>query len=236
MNRKIVVDFGLPLALLLLTTAIVAVTGADLGVSAWVYHLGGWPVGKQLPWHQLYRWGCYPAFIIGVASLGLLLTACFKPALARFRRKAVFMLLLLLLGPGILVNVFLKDHWGRPRPRQVVQFGGTMQFHQPWMPGEAGRGKSFPSGHAASAFYLAMTAFVLRRRWPRSATLVFAGGMFYGMLMGVARISQGGHFVTDILWAWGVVHLTAVTLYYLMKLDRDPPGRPVPEPQPSCST
>jgi membrane-associated PAP2 superfamily phosphatase len=50
---------------------------------------------------------------------------------------------------------------------------------------------------------------------------VFAGGILYGILMGVARISQGGHFASDILWAWGVVHLTAVALYYLMGLDRE---------------
>ena len=39
--------------------------------------------------------------------------------------------------------------------------------------------------------------------------------------MSVARISQGGHFLSDNLWAWGMVHLLAVTLYYLMRLDRD---------------
>ncbi len=225
MNKKLI-DFGLPLGILLIGTVIIAVTGTDLGVSAWVYHLNGWPVGSRIPWQQFYRWGCYPAVIVGLASLGLLLAARFRPALARFRRQAAFMLLLLFLGPGLLVNVLFKDHWGRPRPRQVVQFGGTMQFHQPWTPGESGTGKSFPSGHAASAFYLAMTSFALRRRWPKSAALVFASGMLYGVLMGVARISQGGHFVTDILWAWGVVHLTAVTLYYLLRLDREEPTSP----------
>ena len=40
-------------------------------------------------------------------------------------RAAVFLVLSLLLGPGLLVNVILKDNWGRPRPGSVVEFGGT---------------------------------------------------------------------------------------------------------------
>jgi len=131
------------------------------------------------------------------------------------------MVVLLLLGPGLLVNTVLKDGWGRPRPREVAQFGGHRAFHNPWERGVPGEGKSFPSGHGASAFYLAMPFFVLRRRYPRAALRVFVFGMLYGAVMGVARIAQGGHFVSDILWAWGVVHLTAVTLYYLMGLDRE---------------
>ncbi|HEX9080023.1 MAG TPA: phosphatase PAP2 family protein [Desulfuromonadaceae bacterium] len=220
MNRKLL-DFGVPLVVLLLATALIAATGADLRVSAWFHRPGGWPVGDRFPWHQLYRWGYYPAYIIGFASLGVCLAGWFRPALVPFRRGAAYLVVLLLLGPGLLVNTVFKDHWGRPRPRQVVQFGGTMAFHHPWEPGEAGKGKSFPSGHGGAAFYLAMPYFVLRRRRPRAADLVFAAGMLYGGLMGIARISQGGHFVSDILWAWGVVHLTAVTLYYLMGLDRE---------------
>jgi membrane-associated PAP2 superfamily phosphatase len=211
----------MPLIVLLLGTTLIAATGADLALSAWFHRPDGWPVGDRFPWHQLYRWGYYPAYILGVAALGVLLASLFRPSLSRFRRQCAFMVLLLLLGPGLLVNPVLKDHWGRPRPRQIVQFGGSLQFHHPWERGEANTGKSFPSGHAASAFYLAMPFFVLRRRKPHLAMPVYAGAMVYGVLMGVARIAQGGHFASDILWAWGVVHLTAVALYYLMGLDRE---------------
>lgn len=225
MNRKLL-DFGLPLLALLLGTMIIAATGADLALSTWFHRPEGWPVGNRFPWHQLYRWGYYPADIIGLGALGLLAASFFKTTLLRFRRRAAYLVVLLLLGPGLLVNVVFKDHWGRPRPRQIVQFGGTMEFHHPWERGEAGTGKSFPSGHGGSAFYLAMPFFVLRRRRPRLAVRVYTGGMLYGVLMGIARISQGGHFASDILWAWGVVHLTAVALYYLMGLEREEPPHP----------
>jgi len=220
MNRKLL-DFGLPLVILLAATAFIAITGADLKASAFFYRTTGWPIGNLPPWHQLYRFGFYPAYLLGIGALVLFVAGFFRHPLARYRKGAAFMVLLLALGPGLMVNSVLKDHWGRPRPREITLFGGTKTFHQPWERGGTDNGKSFPSGHGSSAFYLAMPYFVLRRRKPRLALWVFSGGMIYGALMGVARIAQGGHFVSDILWAWGVVHLCAAALYYLLGLDRE---------------
>lgn len=220
MNRKLL-DFGLPLVLLMAATVLIAVTGADLRLSAYFYIDGAWPVGNIQPWRVLYLYGYYPAYLLGGAALGLFVAGFFRPSLAGFRRGAAFMVILLALGPGLLVNTVFKDQWGRPRPREIVQFGGSKTFHQPWEKGEAKQGRSFPSGHGASAFYLAMPFFVLRRKYPTIAARIFAAGMCYGLIMGIARITQGGHFISDILWAWGMVHLTAVTLYYLMGLDRE---------------
>jgi len=218
MCRKLI-DFGLPLGILLLLTALIAVSGADLKLSTIAYRAGGWPLGNLQPWRFFYLYGFYPAYILGGLALGLFGATYVRPPLAEFRKGALFMVLLLALGPGLLVNEVIKVNWGRERPRQMTLFGGSKAYQQPWERGEPGTGRSFPSGHAGSAFYLAMPYFVLRRRKPHLAALVYSGGMFYGILMGIARIVQGGHFVSDILWAWGVVHLTAVALYYLMKLD-----------------
>lgn len=220
MNRKWL-DFAWPILLLLVATGLIASYGLDLRVSS-QFNIGGkWPVGELQPWWALRVYGYYPCDFLGVSALLVLIAGCFKASLAVYRRPAAFMVLLLLLGPGLLVNTVFKDHWGRPRPREIVRFGGKQQFQQPWQPGVAGMGRSFPSGHAGSAFYLAMPFFVWRRRNPQTALRIYLAGICYGVLMGVARISQGGHYVSDILWAWGMVHLTAVSLYYLVGLHRE---------------
>jgi membrane-associated PAP2 superfamily phosphatase len=136
--------------------------------------------------------------------------------------------ILLAIGPGIIVNAVFKEYWGRPRPREIVQFGGKKEFLHPWQKGIAHKGRSFPSGHSSAAFYLAAPYFIFRRRKPKAATLWLTGGLVFGTLMSVARITQGGHFLSDTLWAWGMVHILAVALYYLLKLDRD--EAPVPSP------
>jgi membrane-associated PAP2 superfamily phosphatase len=38
------------------------------------------------------------------------------------------------------------------------------------------------------------------------------GGLVYGCIMGMARIIQGGHFLSDVLWSAGFVYLTALVL------------------------
>jgi len=39
--------------------------------------------------------------------------------------------------------------------------------------------------------------------------------------MGVARMVQGGHFPSDVLWAGGMVYLVGLSLYYLLRLDQE---------------
>ena len=220
MTRK-QLDFGLPLAVLLLLTALIAISGADLRIATLAYRPEGWPIGGVQPWRFFYLYGYYPAYILGSVALGLFAASFIKPKLAGFRKGSAFMVILLALGPGLLVNTVFKGHWGRERPHEMTRFGGSKAYQQPWDRGETGSGRSFPSGHAAAAFYLAMPYFVLRQRKPRVAIWVYSGGMLYSILMGIARIVQGGHFVSDILWAWGVVHLTAVTLSYVMGLNSE---------------
>ena len=69
-------------------------------------------------------------------------------------RAILFLMATLALGPGLLVNVLLKDHWGRPRPVDVTQFGGDQHFVAWWDPrGECPNNCSFVSGDVAAAFW-----------------------------------------------------------------------------------
>ncbi|MFA7406083.1 MAG: phosphatase PAP2 family protein [Pelobacteraceae bacterium] len=214
-------DFILPVTILLLATVVIAATGADLQLSE-LFCIGGkWPVGDQEPWHFLYRIDRVPAIALGISGLAAALIGSIYKQRRHWVRPGLFLVILLALGPGLIVNTVFKDYWGRPRPREVSQFGGNKVFLHPWQKGIAHKGRSFPSGHSSAAFYLAAPFFVFRRRKPRMAAWWMTGGLLFGILMSVARITQGGHFLSDTVWAWGMVHLLAVALYYLLKLDRD---------------
>ena len=135
--------------------------------------------------------------------------------------RAIFILLLLALGPGLVVNVLLKDQLGRARPREVVEFGGHHQFTQFWQPGSTGSNSSFPSGHAAIAFFMIAPWFVLRDNKQIIATGFLVFGLSFGALVGVARILQGGHFVSDVVWAGGLIYLIGGGLALIMGFGRD---------------
>ncbi len=220
MNCK-VRDFALPVLILVLATIVISASGADLKVSSLFCIDGKWPVGDQQPWHLLYLLDRGPSIALGICGLVAAIIGSRDKQRRNWIRPGLFLVILLVLGPGLLVNVVFKEHWGRPRPREVVQLGGTKEFLHPWQKGIAHNGRSFPSGHSSAAFYMTAPFFVFRRRKPTVARWWMAGGLFFGVLMSIARITQGGHFLSDNLWAWGMVHLTAVALYYLQRLDRD---------------
>ncbi len=208
------------MAVLILSTALIALSGADLIVSSRFFISGGWPVGELFPWKLLYRIDRYPAVLL--AATGLIAAALsFKvPKFNNWKKWGVFLTLFLILGPGLLVNVVFKDGWGRPRPREIVQFNGKKEFLQPWQKGVTGQGRSFPSGHASAAFFMIAPFFIYRRRKPRLALYWLIGGMVFGILMSIARTAQGGHFLSDDLWAFGMVYLTGLFLATVMRLDQ----------------
>ena len=220
---------------LLLLTAMIAVSGADLAVSSFFYVKGAWSVGGRFPWNYLYLIDRYPAIVLASAGLMAAAASLRWPSWRHWGRGGIFLALLLALGPGLLVNVVLKDGWGRPRPREIVQFEGKKEFLQPWQKGISGQGRSFPSGHAAAAFYMIAPYFIYRNRNKHRARAWLAGGIVFGTFMSIARISQGGHFLSDNLWAFGIVYMTAMTLATVLRLDQASAEQSLPAPE-KCST
>jgi membrane-associated PAP2 superfamily phosphatase len=112
---------------------------------------------------------------------------------------AVFLLSTLILGPGLLANLILKRHWGRPRPDDVREFGGALDFVPWWNPlGTCDNNCSFVSGEASSAFWLLALAVLVPRPYRPYAV---AGAIVYGFAVGLTRMAMGRHFISDILFA-----------------------------------
>ena len=77
-------------------------------------------------------------------------------------RAALFLIVTLALGPGIITNVILKEHWGRSRPIDVQQLGGTDKFTPWWDPrGECPNNCSFVAGEPSGAFWTMAPALSL---------------------------------------------------------------------------
>lgn len=220
MSKTFVVQIIGTVALLVAATVLIAATDLDMKVTTFFYVPGrGFPYGNLQPGYSLYRFGVWPAYFLAGAALVVFCAGYFKRGFGQYRKAALFLVLLLALGPGLIVNSYFKDHWGRPRPRQVMEFGGSNRFHQPWQKDDLPDNKGFPCGHASAAFYLMAPYFVLRTRNKKWAIAWLSLGLVYGTLMGIERIAQGGHFVSDVLWSGGIVYLTGLVLAVAMRLN-----------------
>ena len=223
MNRKtaIILDWAIPLALLAAATVGFWTSDIDLAAERpfWTPD-GGWVHKDDQPWHGLYKLGVIPAWIVALSALAMLIASRWARKWAPHRRVAAFLAIVMIVGPGLLVNTVFKDNWGRPRPLDVYEFGGDRDFVQVWVKSPSGNGNSFASGHASTGFYLLTPFFFLRRRSMGKALFFLGLGLGYGSLLGLARMIQGAHFLSDVLWAAGMVYLTALSFYYILRLNR----------------
>ena len=114
-------------------------------------------------------------------------------------RAVVFLIATMVLAPGLLVNVVLKDHWGRPRPIDVTQFGGPEHFVAWWDPrGDCPNNCSFVSGDVAGAFWTIAPAALAPPQW---RALAMGAALALGTGMAAVRVMAGGHFVSDAVFA-----------------------------------
>ncbi len=174
-----------------------------------------WFLAKSPPWIWLYEYGVIPGIFLSIISFFTWIFSHTKKKLAILRPYLLICALTPIIASALLVNIVLKDHTGRPRPREIKQFSGNWEYLPALQIGIPGRGHSFPCGHCSIAFTLT-SGIVFWRLSRKFAILSLSVGLIYGILMSLARIVQGGHFITDAMWSLGVVWLTLTTLYYFV--------------------
>lgn len=151
----------------------------------------------------------------GVAVAGLSLAVLRR--WGNWRTRAVTWLYLVLclgVGPGLVTNMLFKDQWGRARPAQIVEFGGGKTFTPPLLPAnQCARNCSFVSGEAASMFAVFYAAALIV---PHGSVAMIVAGTIVGLAAGLVRMAQGGHFLSDVVFAGVFMALTAAGLYRLL--------------------
>lgn len=192
---------GVPLALWIgfpvFALLMVLWPGLDLAVSGVFYTPGAGFTLKGEPWERVLH-ESVPVLMVGV-NPALIALWWFNRRTGRgwlgfTGRKLAFLLCLLVLVPGLIVNLTFKEHWGRARPVTVVEFGGDRNFTPAFVLSDQ-EGGSFSSGHAAAAAYVVAVAATLAGRGSPWMWLA----LVYALAVGVARLVSGGHFLSDVL-------------------------------------
>ncbi|MEX0851886.1 MAG: phosphatase PAP2 family protein [Bauldia sp.] len=218
MSRRLLTD---PIVLLLAATVAVSAfflawPGVDIWVSALFYEPG---VGFTLSSDPLLIALRHSNDVAMVTIIAAVL-ASLAAKLARPERPSVippsaslFLVASLALAPGVLVNLVLKNQWGRPRPVMVEAFGGSAPYVEVWrITDYCSTNCSFVAGEASSAIWLTGLALVVPRKW-RPATALATGAA--ALALSLNRIAFGGHFLSDVLLSWCLTLLLMAVVYRL---------------------
>ena len=100
-----------------------------------------------------------------------------------------------------------------PRPIHLVEFGGPHAFTPVFRSGQCHRNCSFVSGEASSVYALGFAIAMMARR--RRAILM-ALAIFAGTVIGFIRIGQGGHFLSDIIFAGVLMAIVVALMHWLV--------------------
>lgn len=214
------------LSMAVLFTAPFFYTQLDLIVTQQFYHEisinSFWPMKEKYWVIFFYRSAPILTIAITASSLVLLVYAFIKNN-RRLRNICLFLLLTFIIAPGLITNALFKDNWGRPRPRQIVEFGGEQVYVPPLKyHGHQFNGHSFPSGHSAVGFALFSLWLIGRKKGKLSSfsLMLFFLVMSLGLMW--TRIVSGGHFLSDTLWSGLISVSVSWWLYhYLFRLDKN---------------
>lgn len=158
-------------------------------------------------WVELINLYVPAAFrVLLLVAVGGWLWATFSSTKKNWRLPLAFIVLAGALGPGLVVNLGFKDTWQRARPYQVQEFGGTQQFTRATVVADqCDSNCSFVSGHVACGFFLASLMLIDRKR----RVLWGIVGVLSGLTIGFSRMSDGAHWLSDVLWAGPITLMTS---------------------------
>lgn len=194
----------------------------DWSLTSYAYKISNDPVEHfvSLPiFDFFFEYGAMPATFTASIAAVLVVFSYLSKTFRSVRAPALTLLLTFAIGSGLLINGVFKEYWGRPRPKQVEEFGGTQQFRPFYSPNffhQPQPSKSFTCGHCAMGFYFFSLAYIGMRMKRKAITYL---GFFLALVLGIGlslmRILQGGHFFSDTLFSAVIMWYTTLAMGWL---------------------
>lgn len=220
MTRRWFLGHGLFLALSgVLLFYVFERTDLDLQLAAPFFNpvLGDFPLRQHGFFTPVFYYGVKFAVLAGALPAG---AGCLYGLGGRLPwlppRNAALALLGLILIPAAVAVLRLNTN--RHCPWDIAAFGGFAPYLGllAQASGDIARGMCFPAAHAATGFMWLAGGLALHTHSPRLARRVILGALCLGLVMGLTRQAQGGHFLSHTLWsawlAWAISLILAAAL------------------------
>ena len=185
----------------------------DLLIATYFYNFktASWRLAQNFWVNAIYNYGALPQLLSLHFLWVLLFLAYFKKTLINYNKHLI--LVSAVFASEILV-VVCKELFSRPRPRELIVFGGDNAFAKLWQIGE--QGLSFPSSHAKSGFIMIVLFYLLYFSHKKIAYFFLVLSLLLGAALGYARIAQGGHFLSDVIFSGFFAHFSVLASVYFL--------------------
>ena len=208
------------LILVVFSIAYIAYPEMDMVVSGWFYKEGeGFPYRENFFMVVMYNAIYVITYSLGILLPGLITLRYLSTRIPALKRAAVvgyrpliFLMMALILGPGLIVHQGFKPFFERARPVNIEAFGGSKTYTPAFVISDQ-KGKSFVSGHAAMGFYMSIFGLLAsgrRRAW------FLGSGLLFGFVAAGARIVQGAHYLSDVVYGGLLILLLNQFLYWFI--------------------
>ncbi|MCM8541928.1 MAG: phosphatase PAP2 family protein [Lentisphaeraceae bacterium] len=141
--------------------------------------------------------------------------ACFIIWLHKGSKKLIFIEVILLMAAApLLVHFILKPVFKRPRPVDISQYNENSEISFVKAGDIGPKGRSFPSGHSTMAFSLMFLFFLRQNKEGENKISLLLPGLVWGFYIGMIRMLQGRHFLTDIIASFTVAFFCGLLISY----------------------
>ena len=164
----------------------------------------------------IHRWLKQGIVLAGVTLMALVVIDAFQPL--RHISAVLRIRLRMLAWSALLVPLSisqLKQLSALSCPWDIDRYGGDAPYLRLFdaVPPGLSAGHCFPAGFASTGLWLAACAVFWLPHQPKKAGYVFAGGLGFGVLLGLVQQARGAHFLTHTLWSAWIASTLLLAIY-----------------------
>jgi len=152
------------------------------------------------------------AFLLLMYNSILILKNFIKTKVFNFKiyKSQIIVLLVFFIGSVIIVQIYSKHYFGRARPVKVKEFNGNLTFSPAFkVSNQCKLNCSFVSFHTSIGLLFLIHSFV---QVGKKRKIMIIASCLLIMLLGLTRIVQGKHFLSDVV----ISACFMVITYYLV--------------------
>ncbi len=193
----------------------------DMAVSRYFFDGEQFPLRHNGLLQALRQANFWAGTIVIGASMALLVSRRLRNALGVSLGRTLVPLITYGVGVGLIVNMFLKDTFGRARPRDTLGLGGDQPLSAAWEMSQACASNcSFTSGEAAGAMAMMSLLYLIPAggKLTRRVVQILLGTL--AISLSFNRILFGGHYLSDVVLSMLIVTIVMLAAELLVTRTR----------------